>query len=160
MNSNLPTDESIALYAEGVKALGTSLIPQQDMKATLNGELGCADSLCKLYQRTFPTNASVLNTLSTAVLLGQLLANPDLFEEIANINLALPGDIIIAATGTSKLPETSVTNGHVGVVAKHGVMSNESATALWTENFVPLNAFINRYSLIGGYPVRIFRPIG
>ena len=66
------------------------------------------------------------------------------------------GDIIISPTGfgNGNLP-----NGHVGIVSKDGmVMSNDSATGVFTENYT-MDTWKARYRDIGGYPVYYFRRV-
>ena len=147
-NENAQTQSSIALYNAAKVALGTTLVPVGD-----NPDLGCAISLSVLWSRVFPNSASVLDTVSTAVLLKALMSSP-LFKQVLD---PLAGDIIISATGTSVAVPPPIANGHCGVVGYSGIMSNNSLTGLWSEVYT-LDTWNQRYAVQGSYPVLFFRP--
>lgn len=144
---NNQTATSILLYNTAKAYLGTSLVP-----AGNDPELGCAISVNTLWKKV--KGVSIGGGTSTYLLLQALKVNPA-FQEVTS---PLPGDIIISATGTSTKPDLVVKNGHVGVVAIYGVMSNKSATGLWSQHFT-LKSWVDRYEKIGGFPTRYFRPL-
>ena len=144
---NVQTATSNKVYQIAAQCLGISLIPPGDDR-----ELGCAISVTALLREK--CEIQIPETTSTYNLLASLLALPALFKEVA---VPLPGDIIIAATGTQ--PSTSpLSNGHTGVVAKYGILSNNSYTGLWSEVYT-LRSWHNHYDIIGQFRTRYFRPL-
>jgi hypothetical protein len=69
------------------------------------------------------------------------------------VEYSLPGDIVISPTGygNGNLP-----NGHVGIVGKYGIMSNNSETGFWELNYT-LVGWIKQFRTFGGFPVRFYR---
>lgn len=148
--TNTQTASSISIYNQAKICLGESLVPIGD-----DPDLGCAISVSVLWGKIFPNSTQILNTTSTASLLAAFIEHTELFMEVTEIE-ALPGDFIIAATGTSSIVNTPITHGHCGVVAKYGVCSNNSLTGLWDENYT-LQTWKQRYEVQGGYQTRYFR---
>lgn len=68
---------------------------------------------------------------------------------------ALPGDIIISATGTASDPSQ---HGHCGIIAKYGILSNNSEDGRLEEQWT-LAAWEAYYGNTLGFPVLIFRPL-
>lgn len=152
IKNNIQSPADIQIWRTAVASLGVCLVPPSD-----DPELGCAISVNMLFEKTFPSLGQIGGGTSTYGLLQALIKSP-YFIEITEMQ-ALPGDIIMAATGTSTLNGTPISNGHVGIMAeKQNIMSNESATGLWTQNYT-LPSFIQHYQVEGGYPVRFFRPV-
>ena len=55
---------------------------------------------------------------------------------------------------TGKIP-----NGHVGIVSEdEEIMSNSSATGLWTQNYT-LVSWVAKYRTLGGYPIYFYRKV-
>jgi hypothetical protein len=68
------------------------------------------------------------------------------------------GCIIISPTGYAARPEI-ISNGHCGIyLDNEKIMSNDSATGLWSVNFTKKN-WRKRYYYRGGYPVYLYRLI-
>lgn len=142
---NEQTANSKKLYDAAAAALGKSLVP-----SGYDPELGCAISLNTLYKQVF--GVSIGGDASTASLYKVLSENPQRFKQVTD---PLPGDIIISPTGMQK--STSPFNhGHVGVVAKEGICSNDSTSGQWHEYYT-LQTWKNRYQTVGGFPVLFFR---
>ena len=113
-------------------------------------ELGCAETVNAIHKKVF--GFEVGGNLSTNRMYKALDKNP-LFVRIDNPS---EGDIVISPTGYGN---GRLSNGHVGIVSKDGmVMSNDSATGLFIENFT-LDTWKARYRDIGGYPVAFFRRV-
>lgn len=145
-----PTDQtvnSMNIYAEAKACLGQSLVPVGD-----DPELGCAVSVSVLLNEKCGIPIKV--TQSTYELLQELISSPRFRE----VYIPIFGDIIISPTGTSTISNTPITHGHVGCVAKYGILSNNSYTGLWGENYT-LDSWRKRYQVQGGYPVRFFRAV-
>jgi hypothetical protein len=135
------------LYEMAKSCLNTSLVPLGD-----DPELGCAISVNALVARV--KGHQVGGGTSTYGLLQALVAS-SWFKEVKEPTF---GDIIISATETSTIPNTPIAHGHTGVVGKYGIMSNDSSSGLWKENYT-LDTWKARYETLGGYPTRFFRLI-
>lgn len=68
----------------------------------------------------------------------------------------LPGDIVISPTGAS--PNARLQHGHVGIVAKYGILSNNSENGLLSENW-DMRTWKAYYSEFGGLPTLYYRCI-
>lgn len=149
--TNVQTEASIRIYDIAKSCLGKSLVPVGD-----DPDLGCAISLTVLLNKA---GINIRETVSTAQALVELETSP-LFKEVSD---PLPGDVIISASGTSSIENTSIKNGHCGVVAiypigDNGIMSNNSLNGLWQEVYT-LSSWNERYKIQGGYLTRFFRAL-
>lgn len=75
------------------------------------------------------------------------------FVEIADGQTPFPGCVIAAHRPAYGDPEFA----HIGVVMRHGICSNTSATGLWQENYPGVEAWRAAFST-GGSLTRIFAP--
>lgn len=66
------------------------------------------------------------------------------------------GAIVISPTGSSS---KGAQHGHVGCVGKFDIMSNDSNTGLWTDNYSKA-AWIDVFHNTLGFPVKYFLPVG
>ncbi len=69
---------------------------------------------------------------------------------------ALPGDIIISPTGS--VTDARLEHGHVGIVAKHGILSNNSETGKLSENF-DIPTWKRYYTQFGGLSTFFYRVV-
>ena len=144
--NNLQTPNSIKLYEMAASCLGKFLVPKG-----YDPMYGCAIAVNSVYKRAF--GIEIGGDASTYNLLQALIKS----ENFKEVTIPLPGDIIMCATGTQ--PATSpLKHGHVGIVAKYGILSNNSANGVWSENYT-LGTWMERYVTIGQFPVRYFRPL-
>lgn len=149
---DLPTIEPIKvktnreiLYDVTAASLGKRMI----MDRAVPDRLGCASSLSNVLIKAGVKGLPKLGIGSTAVLHKWLLNNPQ-FEVVTS---PLPGDIISSPTGT---PGARLSNGHMGIVVKHGICSNNSDTGLWSQHWT-LPKWIDYYSTKGRIPTTFFR---
>lgn len=147
----VPTPASLSpsekLYAVAKASLGIDASPRD----VAPDEYGCAESVNELFKKTFGhyiTNPGI----STAQLYLAMLHDVNHFQII---KFPVPGAIIISPTGYGN---GRLSNGHVGICGKFGIMSNSSATGKWSENYT-LDAWIAYYKTKGGFPVVLFRPV-
>lgn len=63
------------------------------------------------------------------------------------------GDIIISPTGFSSIGSS---HGHTGIVAKYGILSNDSDTGLFLEKYT-LTSWHQYFAVTEGFPVFYFR---
>lgn len=143
IQSMSPTAQKI--YDEAKKALGTSLVPVGD-----DPDLGCAISVSVLLHDK--CGIDIAKTTGTWTLLQELLQSK-YFQLVSDPQ---PADILMYATGTSTIQNTPIKHGHVAILGKYGVLSNNSLTGLWSENY-SLASFKARYEVQGGYPLHAFR---
>ncbi len=68
----------------------------------------------------------------------------------------LPGNVVISVTGTGN---GTITHGHAGICGKAGnIMSNDSATGLWQQNYSVVS-WVKYYRGKGGMKVLVYEPI-
>jgi hypothetical protein len=134
------------LYETAASCLGQAIAP------THLAELGCAIVVNRIYKKAFGTQIVPSPNDSSTLSLYMALENGN-FDKVTD---PLPGDIIISPTslGNGKIP-----HGHTGIVAKYGILSNDSFTGTFRENFT-LQGWKNYYVDKGGYPQLYYRPRG
>ena len=67
-----------------------------------------------------------------------------------------PGCVVISPTGFGTKPEYP--HGHVGIIGKYGICSNDSSTGIFSENYT-VDSWNHQFSTIEGYPVFYFERI-
>lgn len=136
----------VKLYLAALEALGKDASPLDEAP----DEYGCADSVSRIILKTFPN--IIKGSISTAELFKQLNTSPH-FTKVSQFRF---GDIIISPTG---MGTGGIANGHVGICGEdETIMSNTSATGLWTSNYT-IATWVARYRKLGGYPIYFFRKI-
>lgn len=114
-------------------------------------EYGCAETVSNIIRSAFPElNFPIM--LSTRQLFAHLLHSPS-FQRI--VTEPAYGDIILSATGTGN---GSLHSGHTGIVGKYGVLSNDSRSGLFLENY-SLASWKLYFEGKGGFPTYFFRPV-
>lgn len=138
---SLPDDTNrMILYTLAKSCLG------KDIAATQN-ELGCAEAISYLLMKMkVPGFGLVLGTYQLYHTLQDLPA-------FKAVSAPLPGDLIISPTGYSSKGST---HGHVGIVAYHGIMSNNSMNGLWEEYYNEMS-WEEYYKTKLGFPIYYFR---
>lgn len=135
------------LYITALSFLGSDASPLDQA----SDELGCADSVSRVVKSVFPD--SIKGSVSTAELYKQLLAS----KQFTKVKDFKAGDVVISPTGMGKTGK--ITNGHTGIVGEgEEIMSNSSATGLWTTNYT-IESWVKRFREQGGYPIYVFRKI-
>ncbi len=138
------------LYDTAFSCIGTDASPLD----AAPDEYGCADSVNQVYHKAFNEYIQVPG-ISTAALYRAMILN----ARFQRVSVPLPGDIIISPTGSSYFPNTPIPNGHVGIVGKNHIMSNNSLTGKW-DTYYTLMSWDERYKTKGGYPTYFFRRVG
>lgn len=118
----------------------------KDIAATQN-ELGCAEAISYILAKVTVHGFPKTGYLSTSDLYFYLKSHADLVTE------PLPGDIIISPTGTST---TGAKHGHVGIVGRYGIMSNNSMTGLFQQNYT-IEQWKAYYGKKLGFPTLFYR---
>lgn len=109
-------------------------------------DLGCAEAVSyvlKVSGIVFPTEG-IAGTAALYTWLQQhfiLVVNP------------LPGDVVISPTGFSS---KNSPHGHTGIVAKYGILSNDSDTGLFLEKYT-IASWHQYFGVTEGFPVFYFR---
>lgn len=135
------------LYATAVASLGTDMSPAD----IAPDSLACAESINGVFKACFGEPIGTGSALTSTTALWKLVQNDTRFEVP---DAPLPGDIVISPTGTST--HGARVHGHVGVWGKNDVMSNDSNTGLWTDNYTH-DAWYNVFTITLGFPVYFFR---
>ncbi len=73
-------------------------------------------------------------------------------KNFTRVDTPQAGDVIISVTGTGN----GSVRGHTGVVALHGILSNESQSGLWKEDWT-LPAWLVHYQTDGELTTEYFR---
>lgn len=145
---NFQTDNSKKVYEAAKAALGIDVTPRD----IVPDAVGCAEAVNELVRRA--TGRPVGGGASTAEMFRSLL-DENRFTQTTN---PLPGDIIISPTGYSVYRKSPIPlpHGHVGIVAKQGILSNDSESGKILLNYT-LDTWAGLFNSYGGYPVHIFR---
>lgn len=134
------------LYLGAISCLGMDASPND----IAPDELGCAESVNAIHKKVF--GFEIGGEISTNRMY-QVLRKSMLFLQIDS---PLAGDIIISPTGYGN---GRLSNGHVGIFGENGIiMSNDSISGSFQENYT-LDTWKQRYAMVGGYPIYIFRRI-
>ncbi|MGX7894415.1 hypothetical protein [Tsuneonella sp. HG222] len=111
-----------SLLTAATKRLGTDASPKDLAPDTI----GCAESVTNIIRDVLPDFPIITGTAS-------LKARLDTDPRFRRSEVATPGTIILSPTGSST--SKKVTNGHVGIIGQFGIMSNDSATGKWEQNY-------------------------
>lgn len=112
--------------------------------------VACAVSVNKVHQRAF--GFPVGGGASTAELY-QALAASSYFKPS---DVPVAGCVVISPTGHGS--KSQYPHGHVGIVGKYGICSNDSSTGLFSENYT-IDSWNRQFSTVEGYPVFYFERI-
>ncbi len=134
------------LYAVAKESLGTHMT----MNDAVPIQTGCAEAVSKVLSEA-GVPMPKYGIAGTAELLAWLKASP-LFTEI---NQYEAGAVIVSATGSGN----GKIRGHTGILGNLGIMSNESQTGLWKENW-DVQSWDNYYVRYGGLSKHLFRYSG
>lgn len=141
----MPTKAEI-LYQTGVQSLGKDMSPADRAPDSL----ACMESVDGVWLEAFGKHLLTPdNRLSTELGYRAMLKDPRLVE----ISIPEVGCIVISPTGYSS---NGSQHGHTGIWGKFDVMSNDSNTGLWTDNYTH-EAWYNVFQKKLGFPVYFFR---
>lgn len=148
---NMQTPNGDKIYLTAKSLLGFDASPQDIAPPSL----ACAETVNYIVKKAI--GAPVGGGASTAAMYKCLTQFTARFVQVGLAD-ALPGDIIIAPTGYAVPPalQPRVDHGHVGIVAKFGVLSNNSENGLLSENYT-VQSWLDYYTEFGRIPTYIFR---
>lgn len=144
-NMETQTIEGQKIYEIAAQELGKHLTLNQNVP----NDLGCAEALSTVLAKAGVQGIPVQGFEGTA----ELYTFLDKSLYFREVDSPLPGDIIISPTGKSTKGSL---HGHCGVVAQHGILSNDSNTGLWRELFT-LASWQQYYVETLGFPVLYYR---
>lgn len=142
MNPALPRSQSI--YDMAKSCLG------KDLCGNTNIAYGCAETVNSIVEAA--TGQTIGGGASTYLMYQCLIMQPARFQ---NVQSPIAGDIIISPSGYST---KGVANGHVGIVGKFGVLSNNSTTGLLQEEYT-LESWSDFFGVKEGFPIYYFHVI-
>lgn len=142
----IPKTKGQILYEAAVRCTGKDMSPDD----LAPDSLACVDSLNGVFNVAFgePIQKGIVSTLA----LLEVMRTDPRFKEISVPEL---GCIVIAATGTA--PDKK-SHGHTGIWGHFDVMSNDSDTGLWRDNYTQ-SAFIKLFHYTLGFPLHYFRVV-
>lgn len=135
------------LYSAAYASLGKDMSPQD----AAPDSLACMESLDGVYFAAFGEHLLPPSIrLSTKLGYEALLSDP----RVERVDTPAVGDIVISPTGysTRRAP-----HGHCGVWGKFDVMSNDSDTGKWADNYTHAGWY-DTFQKTLGFPVVFFRP--
>ena len=112
-----------------------------------NDQLGCAETVNAVVKLAL--GFEVGGGPSTQAMF-EALKYSNTFKQVID---PICGDIILSPTGQGNYP-----HGHVGIVAKYGVLSNDSNSGKLAEKFT-LDSWKNYFQAKGGFPVLFYRAV-
>lgn len=140
------------IYDKAKSCIGQDISLDQ----TIPNDVQCAEAvsyILKACQYDIPRKGIA----GTGTLYAWLHNNP-LFKETRDFNqMEIPkyGSIIISPAGTSKI---GYPHGHTGIVAKYGVLSNDSDTGLFLEKYT-LKTWMQFFGEVRGLETYFFEPL-
>jgi len=146
---NIQTINSLKLYTTAASLLDTQVAPMDTADGF--GAYGCALTMNGVAEKAW--GHQIGGGASTLAMYGCLIDKTK-YAPVAPEN-ALAGDIIISPTSMGANPST---HGHVGCVAKYGILSNNSEDGRLEEQWT-LPAWQDYYGTAMGFPVFVFRPL-
>lgn len=137
------SNNGLEFYAIAAECLGLDL----STDPSIPPEVSCAVAVNNVYRKTFGHELG--GGASTAAMYW-VLKSDSRFEAISD---PLPGDIVISPSGASV---KNAPHGHVGIVAKHGILSNNSLNGLFQETYT-LESWKQYYCNKLGFPQLFYR---
>jgi len=145
------TTNGETLYETAKAHIGQDLAPGNEL-------LGCAISMCAVYNRAFP-NGEPLRFVNTTQWY-DYMKNNEMWEEISE-----PEPCCVIVSPTSQIPVGSpLVNGHIGIVGKNDssdgtlyIMSNDSDLGYWNTQWTvkKWQDYYTKYGLIPTYYFRL-----
>ncbi len=142
----LPETNAERLVRFTKAALGENL----SLGTGVPSEVACAVSVNIIHTRAF--GFAIGGGASTNALYHALQNSPDFKKS----DVATLGSIVISPTGYGS--KAAYPHGHVGIVGKYGICSNDSSTGLFSQNYT-VDSWKHQFGTIEGYPVFYFKRI-
>jgi len=149
MTQNTQTVNGQKLYMTAAALLGKPVAPKD--ASTNYGVFGCALTMNGIAERAW--GHPIGGGASTQAMYA-FLQNTTKYAPVLPGN-ELPGDIIISPTGSGANPAA---HGHVGCIAKYGILSNNSEDGNLEEQWT-LETWRQYFGTSLGFPVLVYRPL-
>ncbi len=143
-----PTQNALRIYQTAKNLLGTDASPN-DVAPDF---LACAETVWNIVNKALGLRIAGAPITSTKVLYEALLKS-SMFESVT-LDQADMGDIIISPTGYGT---NRSAHGHCGIIAKYGILSNNSEDGKLEENYTKTSW--KNYFEARGFPVVCFRAL-
>lgn len=131
------------IHEYAVAMIGKEMSPADIAK----DEVGCAESYCNAARAAYPDMPIIVSTASLLA----FFRKDKRFKQTLDL---LPGNVLIAATGTGN----GTMRGHVWVIGEtYTAMSNDSTTGLWQRNYT-IDQIVARWRKQGGMQLFCFEP--
>lgn len=114
-------------------------------------EKGCAEAVSAVLAKAGFAGLPAQGIAGTAALYGFMAGSP----RFQLTQFPKQGDIIISPTGYGN----GRIEGHTGIVAQYGILSNDSASGLWKETWA-MDSWNSYYGASGGLPVLYYTWVG
>lgn len=137
-------DKSQVLYNKAYSLLGVHCTMDDSIPAVI----GCGEAMSYVLNASELVAMPLKGIAGTAAWLDYMRKSP-LFVEVETPTV---GSIIVSATGTGN----GVVRGHIGLVGKFHIMSNNSGNGLWGDQWT-LPQWIAHYEVFGGIKTRYFQ---
>lgn len=134
------------LYSTAYASIGKDMSPAN----IAPNSLACAESLNGVFFAAFNEHLGTGAALTSTQALYQEMVQDTRLEQITSME---EGAIVISPTGYSS---EGAKHGHCGVVGKFDVMSNDSNSGLWLDNYTK-ETWYNVFNKQLGFPVYLFR---
>lgn len=122
----------------------------KDLCGNTNIAYGCAQTVNSIVEAAI--GSSIGGGASTYLMYQCLIAQTTRFTLVQT---PVPGDIVISPSGYST---KGVPNGHVGIVGRFGILSNNSQNGLLQEDYT-LDTWQDFFAVLDGFPVYYFHVI-
>lgn len=143
-----PMDKAQKLYDTAVACIGIDMSPAD----IAPDSLACAESLNGVYFKAFGEHLGTSAALTSTKALYESMLKDVRLKQIYTPDL---GSIVISPTGYST---KHASHGHTGVAGKFDIMSNDSASGLWRDNYEK-SAWVNVFEKTLGFPTYYFLPV-
>lgn len=142
----MPQTKAEQLYQTAKNCLGIDMSPAD----IAPDSLACAESLNGVFFKAFGTHLGTGAALTSTLALYKEMS---LDTRLQKVDTPIAGDIIISPTGLSTKHSP---HGHCGIWGNFDVMSNDSDTGKWKDNYTH-EAWYNVFSKELGFPIYFFR---
>lgn len=122
---------------------------QITLNSSVPPDVGCAEAVSYVLKQAGVSGIPAQGFASTSDLYHWMLNS----TQFVATTEPQAGDIVISPTGTSSI---NTPHGHTGIVAKQGILSNDSDTGLFLEKYT-LSSWKQYFGATLGFPVYYFR---
>lgn len=141
--NEIPNENGQRIYEIARECLGAHIT----LDSSVPSDVGCAEAVSYVLKNALGDVFPAQGFASTNLLWQWLKTH---FTQVSE---PIIGDVVISPTGTSAIGSP---HGHVGIIAKYGILSNSSDTGLFSELWT-ITKWNKYYNKKLGFPVYFFR---